>query len=105
MREGGRRKEEGVKRSKDAGFSGLLLWPCDFSAELPKKETREEGRMFSVSLKCRLGVIRRQVKGTLCVCACVQCGRVQSEASGVFHAKFASVNVRVPFKKVAQRTC
>lgn len=27
--------------------------------------------MFSVSFKCRLGVIRRRIKGTVCVCACV----------------------------------
>ncbi|XP_057702766.1 glutamate receptor-interacting protein 2-like isoform X2 [Corythoichthys intestinalis] len=43
------------------------FWPCDLRGELlalwlARKEQREEVGMFSVSLKCRLGVIRRHIK-------------------------------------------
>lgn len=36
-----------------------------------KEKKKERERMFSVSLKCRLGVIRRRTKGTVFVCVCV----------------------------------
>lgn len=34
------------------------------------RRERVTKRMFSVSLKCRMGVIRRRIKGTECVCDC-----------------------------------